>query len=120
MTSICNQFHDNFIIFLDELIQLFPAEADLIVIRVLVKNTVTPENLISIFIKEALPHKQEIKDRNDDYFIKSTLFDFVGKEKAQHVKNLWKSSILDSDDRRVIWEWFDLFIFLSEKYQSKK
>ncbi len=119
-TEVPIQFHDSFITFLDELIELFPSEGDLIVIRVILKSTIPPEQLISMFIKEAIPHKQEIKDRNDEYFLNSTLFDFVGKDKSQHIKNLWRSSVLTVDDRQVIWEWFDVFIYLAEQYQKNK
>ena len=31
-------------------------------------------------------------------------------------KNLWKSSLLDTEDRKVLWSWFDLFVLLGEKY----
>ena len=38
------------------------------------------------------------------------------KIKWYYFKTLWTSEKIDEDDKKAIWEWFDTFIFLSEKY----
>ena len=118
ITSVLNDFHTNFISFLDELIELFPSDAEIIVVRLILKDSVSPETIMTTFIKEVMPHKKAIEDRNEEFFFTTTLFDTFDKGKLNHLKLLWKSSVIDDNDRQVIWKWFDTFIFLTEQYQK--
>ena len=38
------------------------------------------------------------------------------KYKILHLKKIWRSGALDSENKRIIWEWFDTFIYLADKY----
>jgi hypothetical protein len=76
-----------------------------------------------------LPLKNMVNDRDEDFFLNNCeLFESLGgggdnvdnKGKINRFKMLWRSPSLDDDDKRVVWEWFDTFIFLSEKYQKSK
>jgi hypothetical protein len=71
------------------------------------------------FIKDVLPHKQEVVDRNDQFFLSDNfqILNTIGRKK-NHLANIWKSGALDTEDRLVIWKWFDLFIYLAEQYQK--
>ena len=120
LDQIIRNFHSNIVSFLDELIELFPSDADLILIRLLLKDTIPPTKIINTFIKEIIPNKESIKTRDDDFFMKSTLFDSFDKSKMNHLKILWKSTIIDDEDRQVIWKWFDTFVYLAEQYQKAK
>ena len=122
--EILKQFKTSLISFLDELIGQFPSEGDLVIFRIFLKDRVPIENIINYFALRVIPLKQMIIDRNEDFFLnKCDLFESVNlanKGKVNRFKMLWRSEYLDDDDKRVVWEWFDSFIFLTEKYQKCK
>jgi hypothetical protein len=123
--EILKQFKNALISFLDELIGQFPSEGDLVIFRIFLKDRVPIDNIINYFILSILPLKKMIDERDEDFFLnKCELFESIqGSEKKGKVnrfKRLWRSESLDDDDKRVVWEWFDSFIFLSEKYQKCK
>lgn len=120
--EILKQFKNALINFLDELISQFQAEGDLVIFRIFLKDRVPIVNVVNYFVLNILPIKQMIKDRNEDFFLnKFKLFEEIGNTgKVNRFKKLWRSSSLDEDDKGIIWEWFDSFIYLSEKYQKCK
>ena len=120
--EILKQFKNALINFLDELISQFQSEGDLVIFRIFLKDRVPIVNVVNYFVLNILPIKQMIKDRNEDFFLnKFKLFEEIGNTgKVNRFKKLWRSSSLDEDDKGIIWEWFDSFIYLSEKYQKCK
>ena len=123
--EILKQFKNALISFLDELIVQFPAEGDLVIFRIFIKDRVPIVNILNYFVLKILPFKTMVKDRDEDFFLnKCELFESIqevgDKDKVNRFKKLWRSPLLDTDDKRVVWEWFDSFIFLSEKYQNYK
>jgi hypothetical protein len=120
-TQIIKDFHTNIITFLDELIEQFPTEADLILLRLFLKDSISPIQIINMFIKEVLPYKENIIKRDVfDIDIQLGNSAVINKTRINHFKMLWKSSALDEDDRDIIWKWIDTFVFLAEKYQKIK
>lgn len=118
---IVEEFKNHLIEFLDELIEQFPTETGFVLGRVFLKDKIPPEHIINIFIKEILPIKQQIVDRNQDFFLReNALFSNLDPSNVNHFKKLWRSNALDAADRDAIWKWFDVFIFLVETYQKKK
>ena len=117
--KIVNDFKNNIINFLDELIELFPSDSNLIFVRLLSKDSIPPTTIMNTFIKDILPYKNEVTNRNDKFFLEMTMFNF-DTSKANYLKILWKSTIIDDDDRQIIWKWFDTFIYLAEQYQKSK
>lgn len=120
MNNIINEFKNKVVSFLDELIEQFPEESDFIIARIFLKDQIPTETIILTFIKNIMPYKEQIKDRDEMFFLNSdiALFGEVNKEKVNNLKLLWKSSRLDNEDKEVMWKWFDIFIFLAEKYQQ--
>ena len=122
--EILNQFKNALISFLDELIVQFPSEGDLVIFRIFLKDRFPIENIINYFVLRIIPLKTMVLDRDEDFFLnKCDLFENFNqnsKGKVNRFKMLWRSSSLDDDDKRVVWEWFDSFIFLTEKYQKCK
>lgn len=123
--EILKQFKNALISFLDELIGQFPTEGDLVILRIFLKDRIPIVNVVNDFVLHILPLKNMVEERDEDFFLnKCTLFDSIGetqdKTKINHFKKLWRSPSLDDDDKRVVWEWFDSFIFLAEKYQKCK
>ena len=122
MSEIEKPFKHALISFLDELIGQFPREGDLIIFRIFLKDRIQISNVLNYFVLKILPLKQMIVSRNEDFFLNHcSLFDSIKtdeKDKVNNFKKLWRSESLDDDDKKAIWEWFDSFIFLAEKYQK--
>ena len=123
--EIVKQFKNTLISFLDELIGQFPTEGDLVIFRIFLKDRVFLANVMNYFELRNLPLKTKVEERDEDFFLnKCELFESIEthekKDKVNRFKKLWRSPSLDDDDKRVVWEWFDSFIYLSEKYQKCK
>lgn len=117
--EILTEFKKQLVNFFDELIDQFPSESDLIVVRVFLKDQVPITDVMSYFIREILPLKDMVKNKNEDFFLKNNiLFSQIDKNKVNHFKRLWRSEQLDNDDKAVIWTWFSSFISLTERYQK--
>ncbi len=113
--DVLKEFKKSILQFIDELIEQFPQESDLKIIKIFIQNEVPVEIAINNFITYAIPLKEEIKSRNDDFFLNnSNIFNFLNNDKAFHMKNVWKT--LDSDTKSVVWDWFDYLVNISEKY----
>ena len=116
---ILNEFKKGLISFFDELIEQFPEQGDLVVIRILLKDQLPVTQIMNYFIANVLPEKQMVKERNQKFFTESNaLFGLLGNDRANNLKNIWKSPKLDKDDRDVMWKWIDTFIMMVEKYQK--
>lgn len=119
--SILKRFKSGIIQFIDELIDQFPNEPDLIIIRVFFEDQIPVFIIADGFINHVLPHKDMIKNRNENFFLENNhMFGMLNNDKVIHFKKLWTSTRLDKDDRNVIWQWFDTFCALIESYQKCK
>jgi hypothetical protein len=119
--QILTDFKSSLVNFFDELIEQFPEEGDLVVIRIFLNDQVPIADVMATVVAKLLPLKDLVKKRDESFFINNNvLFDKLDKNKVNHFKTMWKSSKLDQEDRDVIWKWYDLFISLSEKYQKCK
>lgn len=116
------EFRDQLVIFLDELIEQFPHEGDFVLIRIFIKDQLPMVDVIGRFIRDLLPLKKQVQERNSTFFIQNSLL-YTGaslaENKVNHFKQLWLSDKLDDNDRDVIWRWMDLFISIAEKYHKK-
>lgn len=122
--EILKQFKNALISFLDELIGQFPSEGDLVIFRIFLKDRVEIHGIMNYFVSHILPLKQMVTERDENFFLnKCNLFESVNQDKKGKInkfKMLWKSECLDEDDKKVVWEWFDSFILITEKYQKCK
>lgn len=117
--AILIEFKKQVITFIDELIEQFPDESDLIVSRIFFNDQLPVVEFMNHFIARVLPLKEMIVARDESFFIYNNhLFDRFNKDKVNHFKRLWKSKNMDQETKQIIWEWFDVFILISEKYQK--
>jgi hypothetical protein len=117
--EILTEFKKQLVNFFDELIDQFPSESDLIVVRVFLKDQVPITDVLSYIIRELLRLQYLVQTKNEDFFLKNNiLFSQIDKNKVNHFKRLWRSEQLDNDDKAVIWTWFSSFISLTERYQK--
>ena len=118
--QVLAEFKNGLISFFDELIDQFPYEGDLIIIRIFLKDQIPIEDVMNIFNnainKESGKLKEMIKKRNENFFLENNIFDAFSKNKVMHFKKLWRSGSLDDDDKKVIWKWIDSFVYLGDKY----
>jgi len=120
--EILQLFKQNIEAFLNSLVELFPDESDLIVLRIFFENQIPIEEILDRFGKKIIPLKDMIKTRNEQFFLNETdIFSGLNKDdKVIRWKNLWRSKTLSQEDKDVIWQWFDLFLGLAEMYQEHK
>ena len=112
-------FKAQLVTFFDELIEQFPDESDLVIIRIFIKDQAPVADVMMYFVTDILPLRNVVKNRDESFFIDNNiLFSKLEKGKVNHFKKLWRSNELDKNDRLAIWRWFDLFISLAEKYQK--
>lgn len=123
-TEILVEFRNQLIIFFDELITLFPLESDLVIIRLFIANQVPITTVMDTFTYKINRNDNElrtmVKNRNEVFFLEHNVFEELDQAKVNHFKRLWRSEELDDDDKRVIWQWVDTFIYLSDKYNKLK
>jgi hypothetical protein len=122
--QVLTEFKTGLISFFDELIDQFPQEGDLVMIRIFLKDQIPIEDVVNIFSnainKDNAKLKKMIKDRNEIFFLENNIFDSISKTKVVHFKKLWRSGSLDEEDKKVVWRWVDSFVYLSEKYNKIK
>jgi hypothetical protein len=110
-------FKKNLLEFFDDLIEQYPQEADLIMYRFFLSEQIPVESLMERFIKFVLPHRAEIAERNENFFIANdNIFGSSPKDKVIHFKNLYLG--MNRENRETLFEWFDSFLMLVDKYQE--
>ena len=108
--------------FIDELVEQFPRMAEFVLIRIFVKDKIPIEVVIGRFIKEVVPHKTQVYEKNDDFFLKNeAIYNSMGSHKhhIEPLKDLWESDKIDDETREVIWQWIHVLVKLAENYKNK-
>ena len=117
---LLHAFKTNLLNFMNELIEQFPTETKFIFARMFIKDQMTPEQCMQHFVTGVLPMKTYIQNRDEIFFLQTS--EISNYEANQHViqsiRDLWTSSNLDDEDKEVIWNWFDFFLNLAEKYTN--
>ncbi len=117
--ELLKQLKTQLISFLDELIEMLPEEADLIIIRIFLKDKLSIEDVMKYVVKQLVPLKQMVEHKDEGFFLNhNILFEEIDSKKVNHFKRIWRSNVFDKDDRETLWAWFKLFISLGEKYQK--
>lgn len=114
--AILQQFNKQLATFLDELCEQFPNEEHIYMARILIENQIPIEEVMKQFASKVLPHKHLIEGRDEEFFLThdASFFGLDANDEVNHFKNLWTK--VDVDDKYVIWQWFDLFVKLAERY----
>ena len=119
--DILKLFKTNLIKFLDALIEQFPSEGDLAVLRVFLSEQIPIEDVLIVFSKRLLPYKQMIMNKDEKFFVEGDdVFKGVSSDTVSYCKNIWLSDKITGEDKEQIWKWFKLFVNLSEKYINLK
>jgi len=117
--SLIREFRHQLVNFLDELIEQFPMEGDLVIIRIFIKDQLPMADVLGRYIRDLLPFSDHIKERNDKFFLENTLL-YTGaslaSNKVNHFKKLWVSDQLDDSDRDTIWKWMEVLNTIASQY----
>jgi len=120
--QILREFQDCFKNFFDDLIRLFDGleeAADLVIARIFVIDQTPIDKIMNYFIQKILPLKQQVKDRDVNFFLKNNiLFEEVDKNKVNRFKTLVQSNNVDDEDIKIFFRWFESFIYIAEKYKK--
>jgi hypothetical protein len=111
------RFKKNMMEFFDDLIEQYPEEGDLIVIRFFLAEQTPVETMIRRFIETVLPNRHHIKNRDETFFLQNeNVFGASPKDKVIHFKQLYLR--MDKAERSVLWDWFQSFVLLADNYLS--
>lgn len=119
---IVKEFRDQLVNFLDEIIEQFPRECDFVLIRMFIKDQVPIYDVLGRFIRDILPLKKYIDERDENFFLNHTILYTGGNindDKIDHFKTLWKSETLDEENREVIWQWMNCLFTIADKYYTR-
>jgi hypothetical protein len=120
--NLIREFRMVLVSFLDELIEQFPHEGDFVIIRIFIKDQVPMADVLGRFIRDLLIFADQVKERNDKFFLDNTLLytgASIADNKVNHFKNLWQSNQLDDNDRETVWQWMDALIKIASQYQKQ-
>jgi hypothetical protein len=115
--KILGVFKENYILFIDDLLSIFPDDKDLNILKVLFVNQISTENIAQQFSMKVLPFENMIKNRDEKYFLEDDkIYREVKTEAVDKFKNIWKTGNIDKENKEMIWRWLDQFVILINKY----
>jgi len=118
--EVLREFKNALISFFDELIDQFPGEGDLVIIRIFLKDQIPIKDVMDQFMFKLNTDNQKlrkmVKERNEAFFLNDPLVFSTDPNKVSHFKKLWRSGRLDKDDKEVVWRWIESFVYLGDKY----
>lgn len=117
-----DKFKNSLLQFMDELIEQYPTYPTLVMVRIVIKDQIAPVKVIEKFVTEMLPYSSFITSRNELIFsdlnvIYKSCFGIKKDKEIKNFKKLWRNS--NNDNKETIWQWFDFFLKMSQKYHKK-
>lgn len=105
--------------FIDELVQQFPNDSDIIMCRIFIKDQIPTQTIMDKFIKYFIPHNDLIMNQDPLFFTVGTS-DFCASLKLNTniFEKIWYSGTLDDEDQQVIWHWITSLYKMVVKYNS--
>lgn len=111
--------HKDLLQFFDSLIDAFPEEGELVIIRFALTDQFPITDIMDYIILSLLPLKSKVVNRDNNFFLENNiLFESLESSKVNHFKRIWKSDSMNEEDRESIWKWFDRFLLRAERYQK--
>ena len=124
LNELLKLFREQLLNFVDELIETFPNEGNLILLRVYIDTHLIIEKSLREFTQKINENdgklKQMIKERNEHFFINYDLINLESKNEINYMLKLWQDDILQPDDKTTIWDWVDLFVKISNSFLLKQ
>ncbi len=115
--SIAIKLKKQLVQFLKELSSQLPKEGDIILAIIILENQIPEQELMNYFINKIFPLKDEVLNRNEKFFLENNiLFESIESGTVNKFKSIWLSNEITNESREVIWDWFKIFIMITEKY----
>ena len=116
-TIILTHFKTNLVKFIDELVEQFPEEEDLIMAHILLKSDQIPiTSVFDKFMKFIVPQKDRINNRDSGFFLSDDdIFTQISPSRKGTMKRMWSSPNIDDEDREIIWQWLDTLLHITSK-----
>lgn len=115
-------FKENLLAFFDELIENFPREGDLIIMRIFINDQIPIKEVMKIFVQRLLKDDGKIRkmgeERNDQFFLEHDIFEEISQGKAKHFKKMWTSEHVTDEDKETIWAWIERFLLIADRYMN--
>jgi len=118
--KIVEIFQNNLNDFFETLIEQYPTETDLVLVKTFFNHFCSPVEIIEYFCKNLLTTdvKLMLEKEDENFFLQNnSLFsDIQNQQKVFHFKNLWKNS--NSQQKVMIWQWIKKFKRIAELYKN--
>lgn len=105
--------------FIDELVQQFPNDSDIVMCRIFIKDQIPTQTIMDKFVTYFLPKSELILNQDPLFFTVGTS-DFCASLKLNTniFEKIWYSDTLDDEDKQVIWQWITSLYKMVDKYNS--
>lgn len=121
INKVLGQLQNQVLNLLDDLLCICPDEPDILIVRLFFESQVDPETLMKGFIKWVHPWKDYIVKHNEKYFEENDhIFGPLPSDKVSYFKEKMKDGTFDTDDKEIIWQYFEVFISLVDQYNKLK
>lgn len=121
-TEILAKFKTQLLSFIDELIEQFGNDGQLIMLRIFVANQMIIKDAMNMLIfklnQDNMLQRKMLTERNEAFFVENNVFDSFGGTKSGYFRELWVTRGLTDETKSVIWSWFDAFVYISDKYSK--
>jgi hypothetical protein len=118
--ELLTQLKTQLVNFMDELIETFPQEPDFVIYRIFINDQIPILDIMIYIIAEICPLHDMVKNKDENFFLGRNVlfakFNDKNNNKVNRFKKLWTSGTLDSEDKEVLWSWFNSIIYLGNKF----
>lgn len=120
---LCFELHKELLHFTDRVENILDVHHlnsdDIIYIKFFLSN-INANNVMQHVIKNILPWKKQIQERDDQFFYKNKeIFGKLPETKVNYFSDMWMSEKFEEDDKNEFWDFFDTFITFAEVYKKE-
>ena|SRR3989304_8370085 len=116
---LITQFKKQILNLINDLQEVFPEETDLLLINLFLDTAIDPKELIDGFEVWVYPWKPQIVKRDDKFFKENDhCFGPLPKNKVDKIRNMWFNGSFDESDKNTLWNYFEIYIKIIEKYKK--
>jgi len=118
--KILDQLKAQVINLLDDILSICPDESDILLMRIFFENQLSPDIIMTEFIKWVYPWKDYINKHDEKFFIENDhIFGNYPSDQVQHFKQKFIDGTFTEEDKSTIWAYFEVFISLIDQFNTK-
>jgi hypothetical protein len=118
MNNILNQFKNDILSFIDELLEQCSKDHDLFLLRFYFKDQKPIKDVMTSLIEKLALDDRKLKkiiyQRNETQFLDSNLINYFDMKYVTKFKKFWHD--FDQQTKNVVWDWLIHFCNLSDQY----